>query len=351
MDTQGKRWTQRRLANALGIETNQAIWELEKKDSELDFDRRQFLSKLFDIPPILLGIVTTKEIDKLVEQQRATKALVPIVSTPVATSRKLLVDVEEYTALLADYYATYVSNPTQISMINIDLCIKALYRELPHVKEKRPIQELLCRFHDLVANLLLDQQKYDDAMVDLEKALQFAHLLNKDDLKAFVLYDYGYALWLAGRFDEALQKYEEARRYERNLPSNLRGALLLETGGTAARAAETPDQKNAAIMLVDRSGNVVSSKEIEADPYFLNFNLDQYHLTRSEALIAVGRNRDAIDELKLVKAGPEYPRRQAYNDILQAQAKLNLGEYSEAASLATSGLVIVQEVNSVKNIA
>lgn len=34
-----------------------------------------------------------------------------------------------------------------------------------------------------------------------------------------------------------------------------------------------------------------------------------------------------------------------------AEAQANLGEYSEAASFAASGLVIAQEINSVRNIA
>jgi hypothetical protein len=96
---------------------------------------------------------------------------------------------------------------------------------------------------------------------------------------------------------------------------------------------------------------MVRRNEIEEDPYFLNLNLDRYHIVRSLSLIAVKRNRDAINELKLVKAGPEYPRRQAYHDIYQAQALANLGEYSEAASFAVSGLVVVLKVNSVRNIA
>ena len=169
--------------------------------------------------------------------------------------------------------------------------------------------------------------------------------------KSLVLYDYGYTLWQAGRIDKALQKYKQARRYEQRLPSNLRGSLLLETGRTEAQAAKTPEKQDAAIALVDQVGNIVRSKGIEEDPYFLNLNVDRYHLTRSASLIAVGRNRDAIDELKLVKGGPEFPRRQAYHDIYRAQAHANLGEYSEAASFAASGLVIAQGINSVRNIA
>jgi len=188
-------------------------------------------------------------------------------------------------------------------------------------------------------------------LLHLEKALQFAQLRNNDELKALALYNYGITLWKADRHDEALQKYEQARRYEQRLPRNLKGALLLDTGSTEAQVAETPEKKKAAIALVDQAGTILRSKGIEEDPYFLSFNLDSYHLTRSQALMAVGRNRDAIDELELVKGGPERPRKQMYKDIFRAQAHANLGEYSEAASFGESGLVISQEINSVRNIA
>jgi hypothetical protein len=87
------------------------------------------------------------------------------------------------------------------------------------------------------------------------------------------------------------------------------------------------------------------------EPYFLKLNLDRYYLARSTSLIAVGRNRDAIHELKLVKAGPEHPRRQAYSDILQAQAHTNLSEYEMGVGLAESGLVVAQKIGSEINIA
>jgi hypothetical protein len=342
--------SERCLTNAQGIETDQAVRDLENKDSGMDFERRQFLSRLLDIPPLLLGIITLDEIEKIVKQRRATKSGIVIASTSAATSHKLTIDVQEYTSLLDSYWKTFINNPTQISMTNIGLCIDALDLELPHVREKKPIQELLCRFHDLVACILGDQQKYDEALVQLEKALQFAQLLNHDELKAFVLYDYGDILWNTGRLDKALEKYEQARRYEQRLPRNLKGSLLLETGSTEALVAETQEKKDAAMALVDQVGTIVRSKEIEEDPHFLYLNTDRYHLNRGFSLVAVGRHRDAIGELELVKGGPEHPRRQALKDIFRAQAHANLGEYSEAASFAASGLVIFQEVNSVKNI-
>jgi hypothetical protein len=129
------------------------------------------------------------------------------------------------------------------------------------------------------------------------------------------------------------------------------GALLLETGRVGAQVAKTPEKRDAAIALIDRVGNVVHSNRKEEDPYFLNLNVDRYHQRRGEALIAVGRDSAAIAELKRAEFGPEHPRRQAIKNILQAQAQFNLGEYSEAARLAASGLVIAQEVGSKDGIA
>jgi tetratricopeptide (TPR) repeat protein len=354
MDEKGKVWSQRRLANALGIETNQTVWNLENRDTALDIERRRFLSKLFDIPPILFGIITLEEIEKIVEQRKAAKPKVMVFSTRLATLHKLTVDVEEYTALLESYWETYLRNPAQLSLTDINLCIDTLSHELLDGREKKPLQELICRFHDLVANILCDRQEYQEALLQLEMALGFAYRLNKDELKVLLLHDYGNILWYADRFDEALKKYEEARCYERSLPSNLRGSLLLGSGQVKALTAETKGQQDAAIVLVDQVGRIVrsSSSKVEEDPYFLGLNLDRYHLVRSRSLIAVGRNRDAIAELQLVKAGLESsPHRQANRDIHLAQAHANLGKYSEAADFAASGLVIVQEINSVRSIA
>jgi transcriptional regulator with XRE-family HTH domain len=350
MDTKGKAWTQRGLALALNI-TEQAVRDLENKDSGMDFDRRQFLSKLFDIPPVLLGIRTREEILRIVEQERAAKARV--VSTPISTSRKLLIDPKEYYKQLAVYWITNHSHTAYACLTDIFLRIDALYRELPHTRDKKPIQELLCSYHQFVAHLFRDQQMYDDAIIHLNKAFQFTKLLKNDELKALVLHRRGRTFENANRIAEAVQDYGEARRYEQRLPDYLNGAIFLHAGLVGAKDAKTDEQKRKqAIQLLDRGGNIIHTKRwgLE-DPYFLDLNLDRYHLTRSAALIEVGRNNDAITDLKLVKCGSEYPRAQAYNDILEARAHLNLGEYSEAVSLAESGLVVVQGIKSKVNIA
>jgi transcriptional regulator with XRE-family HTH domain len=350
LDQKGKPWTQRLLAQTLGL-TDQAVWDLENRDIGMDFDRRQFLSDLFAIPPVLLGIITVEEINQMIEEHRAAQKAPPVVSTVPHISHQSLIDIQEYTALLEDSWTTFISAPAHLSMTNVDFHMDALYRETPHVREKKPLQELLCRYHDFVANVLCDQQEYDAALSHCNKALRLATWRNSDQLLALALTASGNVLWETDHLTEALHKYEKARRYEQRLPNNLRGSLLLDTGRAGAQAAQTPEKKREAIALIDRAGSLVRSGEIEDDPYFLHFNLDRYHLTRAFSLIAIGWNKDALNELKLVEASPKHPRRQALYYIYQAQAILNLGEYDGVVSPAEAGLLVAQEINSKSTIA
>src|SRR5579864_9182263 len=110
MDAKGKPWTQRRLADALGMESTQSVWNLENRDTALDIERRRFLCELLNIPPILLGIITLDEIEKLVEQRRAAKSGITVFSTSVTTSHKLTIDVQEYVSLLDGFWKTFLNS-------------------------------------------------------------------------------------------------------------------------------------------------------------------------------------------------------------------------------------------------
>ncbi len=80
-DDEGRVWTQTRLASVLEISLK-TVGEIEIRDSSLDFDRRQRLCELLDVPPILLGIRTCEEVFKEVEERRAKKGA-SVVSTAV----------------------------------------------------------------------------------------------------------------------------------------------------------------------------------------------------------------------------------------------------------------------------
>jgi tetratricopeptide (TPR) repeat protein len=357
-DDKGKPYTQKAFAKVLGI-SDIAVRELENRDAGIDFERRQFLCKLFNIPPVLLGVITLEQVNQILEEKGITLSalLAPVepapstvtLSTPVSTAPTLVVDVNEYRQQLVSCWNTHYRHDAYRGLADTLWRTSMLYQELPHVspKERWQLHELLCSYHQLAANLLRDRQLYDDAVVHLNKAFQMAKLLRNDELKALVLFSRGYIFWSANRINDAVIDFQKARTYERYLPGYLNSPILLLSGQVKAVAAESQQEKDNAITLIDRGGNIVRTSRNRENPHFIDFSLSRYHLMRTSALLAVGRNKDALDELRLVNLNDHTNvRRHVYNDILEAQAYTNLGDYSKAIDFAESALVAAQELQS-----
>ena len=351
-DHNGKPYTQSALAHVLHI-SEQCMRDIENRDLAMDHQRRHFLSEILGIPPILFGIITLDEIQNLVERAQKVNNSVTIVSTPKRTGVKLVVDVEEYREKIVSYWKTDNTSTAYSTLADTQLRIDALYRELPHVRNEQPqLQELLFEYHQFVANLHRDQQNYAGSIEHLDKALLFAEHLDKAELKARVHYSQGYISYSAHRIDDALCDFNAARQYENKLPDYLNGPTRMYIGEVAAKSVkqDRKTKQKSALPLLDSGGKMARSHEGKENPYFIDFSLDRYHLTKASALIAIGMNQDAIDELELVNSGSPYLRRNVYKDILLAQASINKGQYSEGISSAESALDIVLEIDSKVNL-
>lgn len=139
------------------------------------------------------------------------------------------------------------------------------------------------------------------------------------------------------------------QRAIKNIAHSLRCSILIQGGDVAARdAGRDRGKQDEAIALIDRGGNMIRTAPIEADPHFLVLQMNDYYYHRASALIEGRRNRDALQELKLIKE--KYPRLQASTAILQPQAYLNSGKYERAAGFAEYALEIALDINSVVNI-
>jgi len=358
MDDKGKPYTQKAFAKVLGI-SDIAVREIENRDVGMDFERRQFLCKLFHIPPILLGVVTLEQITKLLEEKGLplSALLTPVepaqrsvtISTPVSTAPTLVVDVNEYQQQLVSYWNTYYSHDAYACLADTIWRTSMLYQELPHVssRQRRQLYELLCSYHQLAAHLARDRQLYDDAVIHLNKAFRMAKLLRNDELQALVLFSRGYIFWSSHRIDDAASDFQKAKLYEHRLPCYLTSPILLLSGQVNAVAASSKRENESAIALIDRGGSIVRKVQSRENPHFIDFSLSRYHLIRTSALLSVGWNKDALDELRLVNLNDHTNvRRRVYNDILEAQAYLNLGDYSRATDFAEIALATAQELQS-----
>ena len=300
-DDTGKVWTQQRLAARLGI-TDKAIRDIENRDAGVDFARRQFLSELFHIPPILLGIVTAQEIEQRIAEKRAKTA-------PASVIRMGSVDIEEHQEYLTACRQNHTAYTAHATMTSVSARMDALYRELPHSKDAQPrFQKLLCDYHLFVGDQLLkDLQRYDEALLQMDKAMFFAETLNKAELKAMTLYRRGNILNDAERFDEAVQAFGQARTYEKDVPDYLLTSILWRSGISDANTAKTEAKKMAAIALVDRAGNIVRAAQNRQSPYSLDFSVERYHINKAVALIAVGWNKSALDEFQSINDDSKIP--------------------------------------------
>jgi hypothetical protein len=361
LDDKGKPYTQKAFAKVLGI-SDIAVREIENRGAGMDFERRQFLCKLFNIPPILLGVVTLEQINKLLEEKGITLSalLSPIepvqrsvtVSTPVSTAPKLVVSVNEYHEQLVSYWKTEYSNSAYGGLVDALSRTSTLYQELPHVslKERRQLYELLCSYHQFIAHVLRDKQLYNDAITHMNKAYRLAGFLRSNEQKALTLYWRGYILSGTDHLNKARLDFEKAMQYEKELSDYLNSPIRMYAGLVDAKVATTKKDQENAIALLDSGGKLVRANRTQENPYFLDFSLNCYHSNKSAALLAVGKNRDALDELKLVR-GSTRVQRQVYNDILEAQAYTNQGDYCRAATLVETALLTAQDLQSEKNIA
>ncbi len=98
-------------------------------------------------------------------------------------------------------------------------------------------------------------------------------------------------------------------------------------------------------------GGIIRANRQEEDPHLFQLDLNCYHLYKSSALITVGWNKEATQELALINGFSQNRLAQVYYDIVQAQAYTNRGMYETAADLLEFALTTAQEVNSEMNVA
>src|SRR5579875_954895 len=121
----GKSWTQKDLAIALGI-SEQAVRDLENRDVGMDsYDRRRFLADLFAIPPMLLGIVSLEELLKSKENKKL------VMSQTNNAANKPVVDTAEYQQALLQFWGQNHSYMVQGALTDVLGRLDTLYRALP----------------------------------------------------------------------------------------------------------------------------------------------------------------------------------------------------------------------------
>jgi tetratricopeptide (TPR) repeat protein len=343
----GKPWTQRDLAHVLNKQ-ELAIRDMELRDIGLnDISRRRFLARLFDIPPILLGLATIPEHSASNIQE----------SSHFSLNSKHIVSIEEVRSKLTLFWTNTNNNSPQNEdiLVTITSVLRRLYERYPVALsvERSGVITDLCELHIHAANILRDRGKFSKSLEHLNKAEILNASLQEDELQADLLYRRGGVYLEKFAASLALDDYHRAEKMLTNISYPLQAAILLETALSEARVATSQQQCAAALKKIDRAGHIIRVERTETGrerwPY-LNVDLGRYHLDRSAALIILGNLEEALQELNLLSPSHLRGRRSIYHLILQAQAYFGLKEYAQAAFLAEEALPLAYAMRSHTNL-
>ncbi len=339
----GRPWTQHDLAQVLGKQSL-AVREMELKDIGLnDISRRRFLSHLFDIPPLLLGLIAPS-------QRPSGKRPISPASFPRVLIVSEQVDLEEIRDRLTGFWMRNADTPQNV-LLMLDSTLKRLYEQYPTARSSDRLKMVtaLCELHIHSANLLRDRGKFGKFLEHLNMTKDLSTLVKEDELQADVLYRRGGGYLERGEFTLALHDYHAAEQKLIRVSPPLQAAILLETALCEARVASSRQQCLDALKKLDRAGQIIRREHTEEGreewPY-LKVDLDRYHLDRAATLIIVGNPEEAQQELRLLSSPQLIGRRSVYHLILQAQACFGLEEYPQTALLLEAALPLARAMRS-----
>jgi len=345
----GRTWTLDDLASVLEI-SERATRSMERLNASLDsISRRRALVEILSIPPVLLGLASLDEL-----QQTMQKTLHSMMERTASYNLDFLV----FEEALHSYWQTNHSNTARHSVREIKGYLTALHRVLPYQRSAEAIHtlSLLCRYHQLLANILRDQGAFVEALAQLDQALLLTKALDDDEQKAIILFRRGGVFRDRGTFEDkarAVADFDTARTLESFVSPSLRAAILIQAGDAHACIARDETDKKKSIQMIDMAGRIVRQGILSDDEHFLHIDELRYHLDRGLGLIALDWSKMALEELDLIDrdANSRFRRRHAYADLLAAQAYADQGHYPIAASIAEDTLEVMVALNSRVNIA
>lgn len=347
-------WTQGDLAYVLGT-SEQTIRDMENRDRGFTLERRRFLIKLFAIPSVLYGVVTLEEVTQQLAQRHAM-----FQGATISTTKKVMVDIVRCRELLTEYQeANYArGGPTLIQ--DASGWIALLDEEVSSVsdsQQRRERYELLIGFHCLMATILRDLYRFEQALPHANKAVEIAEQL-EDDLHYPIALCRRGKIWLDQThvwndphlshtaLEAATCDFQRAIAFKEKLPLPVQSSLLLNAGHAQARSAQLEKERTEALRMMDQAANIArTSNERGSLNGALKIEVGRCHLDKGDALMALGRANDAIQEFSLIGDSANQ-RRNAYRDVYLAQAYLQKKDYDYAARLASDALPKIKEIHA-----
>jgi tetratricopeptide (TPR) repeat protein len=339
----GKPWTQRDLALALGKQ-ELAVREMELRGTGLnDISRRRFLADLFSIPLILLGLAAHPQ------QQHMSQKAFP--RRTIQPQEKLFA----YQGLLSSHWDAYFTMNPPDALQKMCRVVSDLQGITPYVtSNQQPLaRELLCHYHQLTLDMSRDRGNHELALSQASLAITLAETFEEPELLVSALYRRGLTHFDTDNLRAAYEDLNHATSFTRNRDSQLKGMVFLEAGRFLAHLAHDRVEKLQVYHWLEQTEIIVQRGDLEEDSCHVHLDRGRFHIGKAATFLSLRRFAGALDELDLADrlTKKEQIRRHAYIDILRAKVYFAQGEPDYATELALSTLIVCLAIQSHSNIA
>ncbi len=343
-----RQWKAKDLADALG-QSVRHVYEIESSPNMPELiSRRQALSNILKIPPVLLGLAV------IVSDEQSDNDKAPLVeqvgTIKVINSQTMTM----YEGLLALSWELYYTASAQRAASNIDHWLQFLTSA---VKDARGIQQdqllaMLCRFYQLSGVAARDRMDLPRALQDGNAAVKIALQLENPELVSASLFRRAKTYLKQQKYETAIKDLESALPYADKCRDPLKGYVYQATAEAYSLVAQQDSQlRKKSLSLLDQVGRIVRKGNLEDDGSFVKLNIAGLYMDRARILNLFGKPDEAHNALNIARdnLGPELTRWKAR--LLIADAELYLGEDDPDSSceIAFDALKVVRATQSLSN--
>jgi len=340
-----RQWKAKDLADALG-QSPRHVYEIESSPNMPELiSRRQALSNLLKIPPVLLGlavVIPESDSDQLLDE------LAGVVRIIDAQTMSM------YESVLASSWELYYTSSAQRAANNIDHWLHFLTTA---AKEASGVQRdqfiaLLCRFYQLSGVAARDRMDTQRALRDGKKAVDLAFHLENPELIAASFFRRARTHVQQQLYDAAISDLEAALPYADRSRDPLKGYVYQTTAETySIIAGKDKQMQKKSLNMLDQVGRIIRKGNLEDDSSFVKLNVAGLYMDRARALTRFHEPEEARDALGIARdnLGPELTRWQARLLLADAQTYLAEGDPDSCCEVALEALKVVRATQSYSN--
>lgn len=338
-------WRVKDLADALG-QSLRHVYEIESSPNMPELiSRRQALSHLLKIPPVLLGlavVIPESDLDQLSNELAGT---IRIIDSQA---------IRMYESMLASSWELYYTSSAQRAASNIDYWLQFLTSAAKKVSgvQRDQFIALLCRFYQLSGVAARDRMDTQQALRDGKKAVDLAFTLENPELIAASLFRRARTYVQQQKYDAAISDLEGALPYANRSRNPLKGYVYQTTAEVYSIVArEDKQMQKKSLHILDQVGRITRKGNLEDDGSFVKLNIAGLYMDRARALTLFHKPEEAHNALNIARdnLGPELTRWQARLLIADAQAYLVENDPDSSCEIALEALKIVRATQSHSN--